>query len=88
MIISLLKKHILNNISRMVRDVREVHDFMVLLMKRRYTGVKWTLEEISQLKSHMKQLAFCLTFIIIFVLPFGLLLLPLYTGLLDRREKK
>jgi len=84
---SFLKKHILKNGSRVLRDVRQMHAFMLQLMERRSNGTKWTMEETSQLVSHMKKLAFCLTFIIIFVLPFGLLLLPLYTGLLDRREK-
>jgi len=64
-----------------------MHEFMLLLIKLGGTRTKWTIDEISQLKSHMKHLALFVTVIIMLVLPFGLLVLPLYIELLDRREK-
>jgi hypothetical protein len=64
-----------------------MHNFILLLIKLGRTKPKWTIDEISQLKSHMKHLALCVTVIIMLVLPFGLLLLPLYIELADRREK-
>ena len=86
MIKSFLKRHILKSRALILHEVRIINNLLVLLLKRRSTG-KWTTEEISQLKSHMKHLALCLTVIIIFLLPFGLLLLPLYIEFVDRREK-
>jgi len=68
----------------MLQEARIMHKFMLLLVKLGNTRTKWTIDEISQLKSHMKHLALCVTVIIMFVLPFGLLLLPLYIELLDR----
>jgi len=81
------KKHILKNRTLMLQEARIINNLWLLLLKRRTTGVKWTIEEMSQLKSHMKHLALCIAVIIIFILPFGLLLLPLYTEFLDKREK-
>jgi len=81
------KNQVLKNRTLMLQEARIINNLVLLLLKRRSTGVNWTIEEISQIKSHMKHLALCMTGIIIFVLPFGLLLLPLYTEFLDRREK-
>ena len=64
-----------------------MHNLMLLLVKLGDTRTKLTLDEITQLKSHMKHLALCVPVIIIIALPFGFLLLPLYTELLDRRDK-
>jgi hypothetical protein len=71
----------------MLQEIGIMHNFMLLLVKLGNTRAKWTINEISQLKSYMKHLALCVTVIIIFALPFGFLLLPLYTELRDRREK-
>jgi hypothetical protein len=71
----------------MLQEATIVNNLVVMLLKRRNTKVKWTIAEISQFKSHLKHLALCMTVITIFVLPFGLLLLPLYIELLDRRKK-
>ena len=88
MIILFFKKHILKNKDRMTRETRIMHNFLPLLVKPVNTRTKWTKNEISQLKSQMKHLAFSLSVIIMFVLPFGILLLPLYIELLDKREKR
>ena len=71
----------------MLQEARIMRSSMLLLIKLGKTRTKWTIDEISQLKSHMKHLVFCVTAIAIFALPFGLLLLPLYTELFDRRDK-
>jgi hypothetical protein len=60
--------------------------FMVLLMKPRNTGVPWTREEIGALKFHIRHLAHYVPFMIIFLLPFGSLLLPAMAEVLDRRR--
>jgi len=86
MIKSFFKNHILNSRALILQEMRIINNLFLLLLKLRSTW-KWTTEEISQIKSHVKHLALCLAVIIIFVLPFGLLLLPLYIEFLDRREK-
>ena len=82
-----LKRHILKNRAMILQESQHIADFIQLLMKRRNTGVKWTGEEITRLKSHLKHLSLYVPALIIFVLPFGLFLLPILAEILDRREK-
>ncbi len=64
-----------------------MQDFMRLLMKQSNTGIEWTEEEKMQLKSDLKHISLYVPALIIFVLPFGALLLPVLTEVLDRRDK-
>jgi hypothetical protein len=64
-----------------------MHDFMKLLMKHRNTNLKWTTEEIHQLKSHLMHLSLYVPALIIFALPGGAFLLPILAEVMDRREK-
>jgi hypothetical protein len=64
-----------------------MNNFMMLLMKHRNTGNDWTAEEISQIKSHLKHLALYVPVLIVFVLPFGSLLIPVLAEIMDRREE-
>jgi hypothetical protein len=72
----------------MIQETRIMHNFWLLLVKPVSTRTRWTLDEICQFKSHMKHLVLCVTVIVVFILPFGLLLLPLYIEFLDRRRDK
>jgi hypothetical protein len=60
--------------------------FMPLLMKPRNTDMHWTRKEIRALKHYVWHLAHYVPFVIIFLLPFGSLLLPLMAEVLDRRR--
>ena len=60
--------------------------FMSLLMKPRNTGLPWTQEESRALKTYVRHLAHYVPFTIIFLLPFGSLLLPAMAEILDRRR--
>jgi hypothetical protein len=82
-----LKRHILKNRALILQESQHIDDFIQFLMKRRNTGVTWTGEEIARLKSHLKHLSLYVPALIIFVLPFGSLLLPVLAEILDRREK-
>jgi hypothetical protein len=62
--------------------------FMALLMKPRNTGMPWTRAEIRALKRYIWHLAHYVPFVIIFLLPFGSLLLPVMAEVLDRRRVK
>jgi len=87
MIKLLLKKQFIKNKAVIINEGKYLKDFMQLLMKQRNTGVKWTEEEKTQLKSNMKHLSLYVPILIIFALPFGSLLLPVLTEVLDRRDK-
>ena len=60
---------------------------MRLLMKNRNTSEKWTREEIREIRAHLRHIAMLVPALIIFLLPGGLLLLPLLAEVLDRRKK-
>jgi hypothetical protein len=62
--------------------------FMALLMKPRNTGIPWTAEEIRTLKFTIRHLAHYIPFMIVFLLPFGTLLLPVMAEVLDRRRTR
>jgi hypothetical protein len=70
-----------------LHESKRIAEFIHLLMKRRNTGVKWTGEEKARLKSHLKHLSLYMPALVIFVLPFGSLLIPILAEILDRREK-
>jgi hypothetical protein len=82
-----LKRHLLKNKALILQESKHVAEFIQLLMKRRNTGAKWTGEEITRLKSHLKHLSLYVPALIIFVLPFGSLLIPVLAEILDRRDK-
>ena len=69
-------------------EAETMKGFMILLMKPRNTGIPWTGEEIRLLKSHIRHLAHYVPFAIIFLLPFGSLLLPVMAEVLDRRRTR
>jgi hypothetical protein len=83
----LLKRHILKNRTLILQESQYFSDFIQLLMKRRNMGIEWTEEEITRLKSYLKHLSLYVPALIIFILPFGLFLLPVLAEILDRREK-
>lgn len=87
MIRRLLKPHILKNRALILRESQYFSDFFQLLMKRRNAEGEWTKGEVTRLKSHLKHLSLYVPALIIFILPFGLLLLPILAELLDRRAK-
>lgn len=62
--------------------------FMVLIMKPRNTGLPWTREEVRALKTCIRRLAYYVPFMMIFLLPFGSLLLPAMAEVLDRRRER
>jgi hypothetical protein len=62
--------------------------FMALIMKPRNTGLPWTHEEIRALKACIRHLAHYVPFMIVFLLPFGSLLLPVMAEVLDRRRER
>jgi hypothetical protein len=82
-----LKRILLTNKSVIIHEVRQIGNFMELLMKQRNTGVKWTTEDIRAIKSHLRHLSLSVPVLFIFALPFGSLLLPLLAEIIDRRNR-
>ena len=62
--------------------------FMVLMMKPRNTGMPWTPRGNQGSQDYIRHLAHYVPFMIIFLLPFGSLLLPAMAEVLDRRRVK
>jgi len=66
----------------------QINGFMKLLMKPKNTHTGWTKEEKVQLRNHLKHLSCYVPVLIIFLLPFGSLLIPVLAEILDRRKSK
>ena len=84
----ILKKMLVRYKDLLYAEADTMKGFMALLMKPRNTGIPWTAEEISALKFYIRHLAHYVPFMIIFLLPFGSLLLPVMAEVLDRRREK
>ena len=87
MIKRFLRRLIAKNKEFILSQVLAVKDLMRLLMKNRNTGEKWTREEIREVRARLRHIAMLVPALIIFLLPGGLLLLPLLAEVLDRRKK-
>lgn len=81
---SILKK----NRNLLVGEAEQISGFMVLLMKQRNAGGKWTKEEKKRLKGYVKHLSLYVPVLIVFSLPGGSMFLPLLAEILDRRKHK
>lgn len=86
MLATLIKRNISNNKTLILRESKDMQNFIGLLMKRTNTGNNWTTEDLKKIKSHLKHLALYVPVLIIFLLPFGGLLLPVLAEILDRRK--
>jgi hypothetical protein len=84
LIISQIKK----NKDLILNETNEMNGFTKLLMKHRNTGIEWTREEKIKLKYYLWRIAIYVPIIIIFLLPFGTLLLPVLAESLDRRKNR
>ena len=79
-------KIVTKNKTMIINEAQKLDGFMRLLMKPKNTRTKWTKEEKRQLKLHLKHLSYYVPALVIFVLPFGSLLIPLLAEILDRRR--
>ena len=85
--IKLFLRKLLNRYSSLIlQEAIYVNGFIHLLMKPRNTGGRLTKEETMQLKKDLKRLSMYVPALIIFLLPGGVLLLPLLAETLDRRK--
>jgi hypothetical protein len=71
--------------SELLADFAEIRGFMPLLMKQR-NGIHWTRQDRQLIKKQMHSLVHLSPYLAAFLLPGGLLLLPLLAWWLDRRR--
>lgn len=83
-----LKKMLERYKDLLYAEAETMKGFMVLLMKPRNTGIPWSREEVRALKFYIRHLAHYIPVMIVFLLPFGTLLLPVMAEVLDRRREK
>jgi hypothetical protein len=88
MIRHLLKQSIRKHKDMILEEAGQINGFMKLLMKPRNTGAGWTKQEKAQLRKHLKRLSFYVPVLIIFLAPFGSLLIPVLAEILDRRKNR
>jgi hypothetical protein len=82
----LLQAHLKKNTTLLLNEAREADGFMRLLMKHRNTGDGWTREERVQLKNYLRRLAAYVPVLLVFLLPCGMLLVPVLAEIMDRRK--
>ena len=88
MIKKYLKSLIIVNKEAILMEVLAIKGLMQLLMKTRNTDEKWTREERTEIKRHLRNIAKIIPAVVIFVLPGGSVLLPVLAEALDRRKTR
>jgi hypothetical protein len=81
-----LRRNLIRQRELILPQVLAVQGLMHLLMKPRNTGRIWTLDERRQIRRHLWTLVRFVPVFAVFLLPGGLLLLPVLAEVLDRRQ--
>ena len=68
-------------------EILHARGLMPLLMKPR-NGQRWTLEEKQQLVGHFRRLSSLSSYLVVLVMPGGMLILPALAWWLDRRRNQ
>lgn len=84
----MIRSQIVKSKEMILNEAREIHGFMDLLMKQRNTGCGWTKAEKIQLKRYLTRLATYVPILFVFLLPGGLVLIPILAEVLDRRKHR
>ena len=69
-------------------EAQRITGFLALLMKQRNTEERWTEEEKKLIKDHLKHLSMYIPALLIFALPGGCILLPIFAEIMDRRKTR
>jgi hypothetical protein len=80
-----LKKILLHYRETIREEIHSIKDLMALLMKG--TKEKWARGELKEIKSHFAHLSKKVPVLMVFLLPGGLILLPILVEVLERRRK-
>ncbi len=84
MIQQIIRKHK----ALILHEASQIHGFLRLLMKQINTDEKWTREERLEIRRQLKHLSLYIPALIIFCMPFGMLLVPVLAEVLDRRSAR
>jgi hypothetical protein len=85
MLTEFLKHRLASQRNLILPHVLAIQGLMRLLMKVRNTGQSWAPEERREIRSHLWSIARLVPILIVFLLPGGLLFLPILAEALDRR---
>jgi hypothetical protein len=80
-----LKNILLHYREILLREIQAVKDLMALLMKG--TQEKWSKDDLQHIKIHFAHLSKRVPVLMVFLLPGGLVLLPVLVEVLERRKK-
>jgi hypothetical protein len=73
--------------TQLLEEMTQMRELMPLLMKQR-NGNQWTPDDRQHIREHLRNLVKISPYIILFVAPGGLFLLPIMAWWLDRRRLK
>jgi hypothetical protein len=73
--------------AQLLEEMTQMRELMPLLMKQR-NGYHWTKDDRQRIRENLRHLAKISPYIILFVAPGGLFLLPIMAWWLDRRRLK
>jgi len=73
--------------DRLWLEMTQTRELMPLLMKQR-NGYRWSVEDRGNIRRHLLMLMALSPYLLLFVLPGGLLALPILAWWLDRRRQK
>lgn len=71
----------------LLSEIAQIRGLMPLLMRRR-NNLRWTLAERAELRGHLRRLSVISPYLMCFVMPGGLALLPALAWWLDRRRQR
>lgn len=80
-----LKNILLHYREVLLEEIQSVRDLMALLMKG--TQEKWSKDELQNIRIHFARLSKRVPVLMVFLLPGGLVLLPVLVEVLERRKK-
>ena len=86
MLTEFLKRRLASHRKLILPHVLEIQGLMHLLMKVRNTGQPWTPKELREIRRHLWGIAKLVPILLVFILPGGLLFLPILAEVLDRRN--
>jgi hypothetical protein len=82
----ILEAQLKKNVALIRHEAEQAEGFMRVLMKERNSSGPWTTEERTLLKNYLRRLAVYVPVLLIFLLPFGAILIPVLAEILDRRK--
>jgi hypothetical protein len=80
-----IKKSLLHYRETILEEIHSVRDLMALVMKG--AKKKWSKNELQEIKTQFVQLSKKVPVLMVFLLPGGLVLLPILVEVLERRRK-